>query len=47
MSLCGGLKESEDIPTDRFLQDMVTYDEFCENPNIMQDPNLVIKIDDK
>ena len=47
LSLCGGLKESEEIPTDRFLQDLVTYDDLCQNPDIMQDPNLVIKIDDK
>ena len=47
MSLCGGLKESEEIPDESFLQDLVTYDEFCENPDIIQDPNLVIKIDDK
>ena len=47
LSLCGGLKESEEIPTDRFLQDLVTYDDLCQNPDIMQNPNLVIKIDDK
>ena len=29
------------------IRDLVTYDDFCQNLNIMADPNLVIKIDDK
>ncbi len=47
MSLCGGLTDSGEIPTDLFQQHLVTYDDFCNNPNILADPNLVIKIDDK
>ena len=47
MSLCGGLKESEDISKERFMQFLVTYDDFCENPNLVSDPNLVIRIGDK
>ena len=48
MSLCGGLQASEgDIPKDKFVQYLVTFEQFCENPNLMNDPNLVIRISDK
>ena len=48
MSLCGGLKEADgSIPYEMFLQGLITYDEFCENPNIVADPNFVIKMGEK
>ncbi|XP_042908467.1 phosphatidate phosphatase LPIN1 isoform X1 [Parasteatoda tepidariorum] len=48
MSLCGGLQDPEvDIPEERFLQSKVTFDDFTENPAVLQDPNLVIRIGGK
>jgi len=48
MSLCGGLAESGgEISTERFLQFLVTYDDFCEKPSILNDPNLVVRINGK
>ncbi|KAG9348001.1 hypothetical protein JZ751_004020 [Albula glossodonta] len=36
LSLCGGLK--------KFMQHIITYHEFAENPAIIDNPNLVVKI---
>lgn len=48
MSLCGGLGQPDMcVAKEKFLQDMVTYDQLCEQPNLLADPNLVIKIEDK
>ena len=48
MSLCGGLKAAPaEITQEKFLKHLVTYDQFCEDPNIMADPNLVVKIAEK
>ncbi|XP_035206309.1 phosphatidate phosphatase LPIN3-like isoform X2 [Stegodyphus dumicola] len=48
MSLCGGLQDPDtDLPEERFLHSLVTFDEFTENPAILQDPNLVIRIGGK
>lgn len=48
MSLCGGLQDPEiELPEERFLHSLVTFDEFTENPAILQDPNLVIRIGGK
>ena len=48
MSLCGGLKGAPtEITHEKFLQSLVTYDQFCEDPNIMADPNLVVRIGEK
>ena len=48
MSLCGGLKEADaGMSYERFLQGLITYDEFCENPNIVSDPNFVVKMGEK
>ncbi len=48
MSRCGGLKECEGmLSQDKFLQFLVTYDELCENPGIISDPNLVIQLGGK
>ncbi|GIY02640.1 phosphatidate phosphatase LPIN1 [Caerostris extrusa] len=48
MSLCGGLQDPEiDLPEKRFLHSLITYDEFSENPSILSDPNLVIRMGGK
>ncbi|KAF8763629.1 Phosphatidate phosphatase LPIN3 like protein [Argiope bruennichi] len=49
MSLCGGLQDPEvDLPAERFLHSIITFDEFSENPAaVLNDPNLVIRIDGK
>lgn len=48
MSLCGGLQDSEsELPEERFLHSLVTYDEFTENPSILQNANLVIRLSGK
>eukprot|EP00914_Ancora_sagittata_P017770 GHVO01034924.1.p1 GENE.GHVO01034924.1~~GHVO01034924.1.p1 ORF type:complete len:105 (+),score=16.36 GHVO01034924.1:250-564(+) len=47
MSLCGGLKKHSDISADKFDQFLVTYDQFCEDPAVLNNPDLVIKIGDK
>lgn len=47
-SLCGRLNEYEgDFPESLFLQSLVTYDDFCENPNILDNPDLVIRFGGK
>ncbi|XP_072042421.1 phosphatidate phosphatase LPIN2-like isoform X2 [Amphiura filiformis] len=48
MSLCGGLKEDEDtVPIDLFNKHEISYSEFCKNPSILANPNLVLRIGDK
>ncbi|CAH1773471.1 unnamed protein product [Owenia fusiformis] len=48
MSLCGGLDEYEgDIPLEKFHQDIITFEEFKNKPNIFNNSKLVIKIADK
>ncbi|XP_070533057.1 phosphatidate phosphatase LPIN2-like isoform X3 [Ptychodera flava] len=48
LSLCGGLEKSEgDIPMENFLQALVTYEDFCKNPGILTDPNLVLRFGGK
>ncbi|XP_071527206.1 uncharacterized protein Lpin isoform X1 [Panulirus ornatus] len=47
-SLCGRLHEYEgDFPESLFLQNLVTYDDFCENPQILDNPDLVIRFGGK
>ncbi|XP_043841904.1 phosphatidate phosphatase LPIN1 isoform X3 [Dromiciops gliroides] len=47
ISLCGGLAESKEITTDEFLEQEVSYQQFVDNPAIIDDPNLVVKIGSK
>lgn len=47
ISLCGGLGESKEISKERFLEQEVTYQQFVDNPAIIDDPNLVVKIGGK
>uniref|UniRef100_A0A674P4H2 phosphatidate phosphatase n=1 Tax=Takifugu rubripes TaxID=31033 RepID=A0A674P4H2_TAKRU len=44
LSLCGGLTENAEISKERFMEHMITYLEFAENPAIIDNPNLVVKI---
>uniref|UniRef100_A0A3B3RQR4 Lipin 2 n=1 Tax=Paramormyrops kingsleyae TaxID=1676925 RepID=A0A3B3RQR4_9TELE len=44
LSLCGGLGENADICKEKFLQHIIKYHEFVENPSIIDNPNLVVKI---
>ncbi|XP_039610773.1 phosphatidate phosphatase LPIN2 isoform X1 [Polypterus senegalus] len=44
LSLCGGLSEHTEISKEKFLEHIITYHEFAENPSIIDNPNLVIRI---
>ncbi|XP_067835787.1 phosphatidate phosphatase LPIN2 [Heptranchias perlo] len=46
-SLCGGLSENTEISKEKFLQHVVTFHEFAENPGIIDDPNLVLRINNR
>ncbi|KAK8730132.1 hypothetical protein OTU49_008097, partial [Cherax quadricarinatus] len=47
-SLCGRLNEYEGkFPESLFLQSLVTYDDFCENLQILDNPDLVIRFGGK
>lgn len=35
------------LPTEEFLEHAVTYQQFVDNPGIIDDPNLVVKIGNK
>ncbi|NXG21633.1 LPIN3 phosphatase, partial [Grallaria varia] len=47
LSLCGGLRGSRQISHEKFMEHMVSYQQFAENPSLINDPNLVILINDK
>uniref|UniRef100_A0A8C2FZN1 phosphatidate phosphatase n=1 Tax=Cyprinus carpio TaxID=7962 RepID=A0A8C2FZN1_CYPCA len=47
ISLCGGLTEDREITTEHFQQKSVSFQQFADNPSIIDDPNLVVKIDSK
>ncbi|NXU58988.1 LPIN1 phosphatase, partial [Turnix velox] len=47
ISLCGGLTDNKEITKEEFLEHAVTYQQFVDNPAIIEDPNLVIKIGNK
>ncbi|GCC23921.1 hypothetical protein chiPu_0002319 [Chiloscyllium punctatum] len=47
ISLCGGLNDYKEITKEQFLQHSVTYQQFAENPGMIDDPNLVVKIGNK
>ncbi|XP_077024396.1 phosphatidate phosphatase LPIN3 isoform X2 [Tamandua tetradactyla] len=47
LSLCGGLAESRDINPEKFNQHIISYQDLAENPGILDDPNLVVKINEK
>ncbi|NWQ80730.1 LPIN3 phosphatase, partial [Columbina picui] len=47
MSLCGGLGGSRQISREKFIEHMISYQQFSENPGLVYDPNLVILINKK
>jgi len=46
MSLCGGLADHQNASS-LFDECLVTYETFVENPTLLQDPKLVIRISGK
>uniref|UniRef100_A0A7N6AJ22 phosphatidate phosphatase n=1 Tax=Anabas testudineus TaxID=64144 RepID=A0A7N6AJ22_ANATE len=44
LSLCGGVGENFEISKEKFMEHIITYNEFVENPAIIDNPNLVVKI---
>ncbi|XP_068197875.1 phosphatidate phosphatase LPIN1 isoform X2 [Antennarius striatus] len=44
ISLCGGLTDNREITKEQFHKKIISYQEFAENPSIIDDPNLVVKI---
>ncbi|NXR64400.1 LPIN3 phosphatase, partial [Rhadina sibilatrix] len=47
LSLCGGLRDNRQISHEKFMEHMVSYQQFAENPRLISDPNLVIMINKK
>jgi len=44
LSLCGGLEERDgERMSSQFEMQRVTYESICINPNILNDPNLVVR----
>uniref|UniRef100_A0A3B3XJT7 phosphatidate phosphatase n=1 Tax=Poecilia mexicana TaxID=48701 RepID=A0A3B3XJT7_9TELE len=44
LSLCGGVGENSEISKEKFMEHMITYNDFAENPAIIDNPNLVVRI---
>ncbi|XP_047674325.1 phosphatidate phosphatase LPIN1-like isoform X1 [Tachysurus fulvidraco] len=47
VSLCGGLTDSQKISKEHFQEKVLSYQQFAENPKLIDDPNLVVKIGSK
>ncbi|XP_066090513.1 phosphatidate phosphatase LPIN3 isoform X1 [Saccopteryx bilineata] len=47
LSLCGGLADSQDISLEKFNKHRVSYQDLAKNPGLLEDPNLVVKINEK
>uniref|UniRef100_A0A8C6JIN6 phosphatidate phosphatase n=2 Tax=Melopsittacus undulatus TaxID=13146 RepID=A0A8C6JIN6_MELUD len=47
LSLCGGLGDSRQLSHETFLEHMVSYQQFAENPGLIDDPNLVVLLNKK
>ncbi|XP_054474043.1 phosphatidate phosphatase LPIN1-like [Anoplopoma fimbria] len=47
ISLCGGLNDNREITQEQFHEKIISYQQFSENPSIIDDPNLVVKIGSK
>ncbi|XP_058604321.1 phosphatidate phosphatase LPIN1 isoform X2 [Onychostoma macrolepis] len=47
ISLCGGVTENREITREEFEERAISYQEFADNPSIIDDPNLVVKIGTK
>lgn len=47
ISLCGGLTDNREITREQFQERAVSFQQFSENPSLIDDPNLVVKIGNK
>uniref|UniRef100_A0A1A8DT83 phosphatidate phosphatase n=1 Tax=Nothobranchius kadleci TaxID=1051664 RepID=A0A1A8DT83_NOTKA len=47
VSLCGGLNGNKEITKEEFQDKIISYQQFMENPSIIDDPNLVVKVGSK
>ncbi|XP_041928278.1 phosphatidate phosphatase LPIN1 isoform X1 [Alosa sapidissima] len=47
ISLCGGLTDNLEITKEQFEEKAISYREFADNPTVIDDPNLVVKIGTK
>uniref|UniRef100_A0A8C7KVX7 phosphatidate phosphatase n=1 Tax=Oncorhynchus kisutch TaxID=8019 RepID=A0A8C7KVX7_ONCKI len=47
LSLCGGVGENSEISKEKFMEHIITYHEFAENPAIIDNPNLVVRISNR
>ncbi|XP_060730163.1 phosphatidate phosphatase LPIN2-like isoform X1 [Tachysurus vachellii] len=47
LSLCGGLGDNAHVNKEKFLEHIVTYKQFVDNPGIIENPNMVVKIDNR
>ncbi|XP_061523200.1 phosphatidate phosphatase LPIN1 isoform X1 [Phycodurus eques] len=47
ISLCGGLSDNKEITREHFQERAVSYQQFSENPSLIDDPNLVVEIGNK
>lgn len=47
ISLCGGLTDNREITREQFQERAISYQQFSQNPSIIDDPNLVVKIGNK
>ncbi|KAG7265889.1 hypothetical protein CRUP_009493, partial [Coryphaenoides rupestris] len=47
ISLCGGLSNNREITKEQFQEKAISYQKFSENPTLIDDPNLVVKIGSK
>ncbi|KAK6168129.1 hypothetical protein SNE40_022017 [Patella caerulea] len=47
LSLCGGLSDPDGVNLEKFMQKVVTFGDLCEKPNMISDPDLVVRIHDK
>jgi len=48
LSLCGTLDHQDArISNDVFNRDLITHEALCENPTLLSDPNLVVRVGNK
>jgi len=48
LSLCGSLDHQDArISDDAFNRNLVTHEALCENPSLLSDPNLVVRVGGK
>nr|KAF6471726.1 lipin 3 [Molossus molossus] len=47
LSLCGGLADSRDVSLEKFNKHVVSYQDLAQNPGLLDDPNLVVRINEK